>query len=220
MTKGDRVVGYVRVSTTEQGEAGNGLEAQRQAIERECQYRGWQLLRIEEDVKSGKSTKNRPGLERAKTACRRKEADGIVAAKIDRLSRSVIDFATLLEDARGQGYNVVALDLGVDLSSVQGELIANVLASVAQWERRIIGERTKSAMRIVKKRTAAQRQKLGKKPIGRPARVVPPEIRTRIRRERKAGHTYREIAERLEADRIPTGGKGERWYASSVQRLT
>jgi DNA invertase Pin-like site-specific DNA recombinase len=219
MTKGARLIGYVRVSTTEQGEAGNGLEAQRQAITRECKYRGWQLLRIEEDVRSGASTKNRPGLERAKTACRRKEADGIVAAKIDRLSRSVIDFATLLEDARGYGYNVVALDLGVDLSSVQGELIANVLASVAQWERRIIGERTKAAMRIVKKRTAAQRQQLGKQPIGRPARVVPPELRKRIRRERKAGLTYRDIAARLEADSIPTGGSGGHWHASTVQRL-
>src|SRR5262249_10258295 len=162
-------------------------------IERECAHRGWTLLHIEEDIQSGRTTKNRPGLERALKACRRHEADGIVAAKIDRLSRSVIDFATLLEDARKHGYNIVALDLGVDLSSVQGELIANVLAAVAQWERRIIGERTKAALAVVKKRGP----KPGKKPIGRP-RVVPDEVRRRIRRERRAGKSYSEIARGLE----------------------
>ena len=64
MGSGDRVVGYVRVSTEEQGVSGAGLVAQRKAIKAECERRGWELLRIEEDVLSGR-TLNRPGLTQA-----------------------------------------------------------------------------------------------------------------------------------------------------------
>ena len=58
-----RIVGYARVSTAEQGANGAGLAAQRAAVEAECARRGWQLVRIEEDVLSGR-TLRRPGLQR------------------------------------------------------------------------------------------------------------------------------------------------------------
>jgi DNA invertase Pin-like site-specific DNA recombinase len=51
---GDRVIGYARVSTEEQGVSGAGLEAQRAGIESECARRGWRLARIVEDVLSAK----------------------------------------------------------------------------------------------------------------------------------------------------------------------
>jgi DNA invertase Pin-like site-specific DNA recombinase len=62
----------------------------------------------------------RPGLQAALESCRSGEASGLVVAKLDRLSRSIIDFATLLEEARRLGFNVAALDLGLDLSTPQG----------------------------------------------------------------------------------------------------
>jgi DNA invertase Pin-like site-specific DNA recombinase len=71
-----------------------------------------------------------------------------VVAKLDRLSRSIVHFGLLLEGASKKRFNVVALDLGLDLSTPQGELVANVIASVAQWERRIIGQRTKEALAV------------------------------------------------------------------------
>jgi DNA invertase Pin-like site-specific DNA recombinase len=55
----------------------------------------------------------------------------VVVAKLDRLSRSVVDAGRLLEDARKGGFNIVALDLGLDPSTPTGELVANVLAAVA-----------------------------------------------------------------------------------------
>ena len=60
-----QAVGYVRVSTDEQGNSGAGLAAQRDAIERECEHRGWHLAEIVEDV--GYSAKNlrRPGIANA-----------------------------------------------------------------------------------------------------------------------------------------------------------
>lgn len=72
----------------------------------------------------------------------------MVVAKLDRLSRSVVDAGRLLEEARKRGFNIVALDLGLDLSMPTGELVANVLAAVAQWERRMIGVRTSEALQV------------------------------------------------------------------------
>ena len=77
---------------------------------------------------------------RALDACRSGEVSGIVVAKLDRLSRSLVDFAALLVEAQAKRFNIVALDLGVDLSTPAGEFLASVMASAAQWERRIIGQ--------------------------------------------------------------------------------
>lgn len=77
--------------------------------------------------------------------------DGIVVAKLDRLSRSVSDFAGVLELARTRKWALVAIDLGVDTSTPTGELVANVMMSVAQWEHRVIGERTSAAMQAAKR---------------------------------------------------------------------
>ena len=54
----------------------------------------------------------------------------------------------LLEDARKRGYNVVALDLGVDLSTPAGEMVANVMVTFAQYERHLIGQRTREALAV------------------------------------------------------------------------
>jgi DNA invertase Pin-like site-specific DNA recombinase len=146
-------------------------------------------------------------LQRALEACRSGSADGIVASRLDRLSRSVIDFAKLLEDAKRRGFNVVALDLGLDLSTPQGELVATVLAGVAQWERRIIGQRTRDALAI--KRAEGVR-------LGRP-RSVPPRVVASIRRARIRGDTLTAIANRLNARGEPTAHGGRRWYPATVR---
>lgn len=208
MGNGEQVIGYVRVSTDEQGSNGAGLEAQRSAIRDECSRRGWQLLRIEEDVLSGKSL-NRPGLRRVLEACRSGEAAGVVVAKLDRLSRSLVDFAGLLSEAQTKGFNVVALDLGVDLSTPAGEFLANVMASAAQWERRIIGQRTRDALAV--------RRAQGVK-LGRPARISP-QLARRIRSLRTRGKTLQAICDQLNREDIPTPQGGRIWRPSSLQAL-
>jgi hypothetical protein len=115
VTNGATIIGYVRVSTEEQGTDGAGLDAQKYAIEQDCARRGCTLVRIEQDVASGKSTNGRPGLHRALEAVRRGEAQGIVVAKLDRLTRSVVSFGQLLHEASSAGWNIVALDFGLDL---------------------------------------------------------------------------------------------------------
>jgi DNA invertase Pin-like site-specific DNA recombinase len=202
------VIGYARVSTEEQGLNGSGLEVQRTAIRDECDRRGWELLRIDEDVLSGKNL-NRPGLQAALSACRSGEARGIVVSKLDRLSRSLIDFARLLEEAKRHGFNVVALDLAIDLSTPHGEFLAGVMASAAQWERRIIGERTRAALAV--KRAQGVR-------IGRPV-ALPVDVSQRIVTERAERRTLAEIAKGLNDDGVPTAHGGVCWYPATVRSI-
>jgi DNA invertase Pin-like site-specific DNA recombinase len=132
---------------------------------------------------------------------------GVVVAKLDRLSRSLVDFAGLLERAQKEDWNVVALDLGVDLSTPSGEFLASVLASAAQWERRIIGQRTKDALAVRK----AQGVKLGR------PRSIPADLRRRISRLHKQGASLTAIAAQLNEEGVPTSRGGRCWYPSTVR---
>lgn len=203
------VLGYVRVSTSDQADSGAGLEAQRNAIEQECQRRGWQLLRIYQDTASGKSTNGRAELKAALAELAAGRADALVASKLDRVSRSVVDFGQLLESARRGHWSLIVLDLGLDMSTPVGELMANVLVSVAQFERRRIGERTKDALAVRK----AQGVPLGRKTI------IDPKMEARIVRMRKRGWSYQRIAEKLTSDGVPTPTGGETWIWTTVSKV-
>src|SRR2546423_9929189 len=162
-----QVVGYIRVSTSEQADSGLGLEAQRAAITDEAKRRGWQLLDIYEDAAaSAKTTARRPALAKALDAVEQGEAEALVVAKLDRLSRSMADFTRLMERSWKKGWALVALDLGVDTTTPAGEMIANSVANFSQFERRLIGQRTKEAL-AVKKSQGVQ--------LGRP-RTMPDKV--------------------------------------------
>jgi DNA invertase Pin-like site-specific DNA recombinase len=204
-----RVLGYVRVSTEEQVDSRAGIEAQRAAIFAEAGRRGWKVLEVVEDAGySGKDLK-RPGVQGALSVLADGGADALVVAKLDRLSRSMLDFAALMNAAQKQGWALVALDLGVDTSTPSGEMMANVLATFAQFERRLISQRTREA--LAQKRAAGVR-------LGRPA-VLDQKVVSRIKRERARGKTFAQIAERLNNDAVPTAHSGEKWHPATVRSV-
>ncbi|MGN7964911.1 recombinase family protein [Microbacterium sp. 22179] len=201
------MIGYLRVSTEEQAASGLGLEAQRDAIQTYADRHGWN---VEWYMDEGKSAKNmdRPELQAALARLHPKKRDvaGLVVAKLDRLSRSVPDFAGVLELARARRWSLVAIDLGVDTSTPTGELIANVMMSVAQWERRVIGERTSAAMQ------AAARQG---KHMGRVAAPLPDATATRLVELRRSGLSVAKVADALNAEGVTTA-LGSKWHSSTV----
>lgn len=208
MLTSKNAAGYVRVSTAEQASSGAGMSAQREAIRRACEQRGWDLLPIYEDAgASAKSMRGREGLADCLEVLRTHMADVLVVAKLDRLSRSVVDFAGLVERSRREGWQIVVLDLGVDTSTPNGELVANVLASVAQWERRLIGLRTKEALAV--KRAEGVR-------LGRPTSIPDPVV-TEIRTMREMGATMQVICDHLNDAGVPTSRGGRAWYPSTVR---
>src|SRR5664280_1292721 len=97
---------YLRVSTEEQGESGLGLEAQEATALDYCARRGFEVVEIVREVKSGKSAKKRPLLTAAFDRCRRGEAEILVAPTVSRLARSVGDLAAMLEGAKKGGYGI------------------------------------------------------------------------------------------------------------------
>lgn len=208
-TASTAVLGYIRVSTDEQADSGAGLEAQRQAILAECDRRGWELAEIVEDAGYSAKDLKRPGIIDVLERLARGEAGTLVVAKLDRLSRSVLDFAGLMAQSQQEGWALVALDLGVDTTTPQGELMAGVMAQFAQFERRLIGQRTKAALAIKKQQGVT---------LGRP-RSLPEGIVARIAAERAAGATLRAIAEGLNAEGVATAQGGARWWPATVKNV-
>jgi DNA invertase Pin-like site-specific DNA recombinase len=205
-SRSGRVIAYTRVSTEEQTISGLGLVDQEAVIRAEAARRGWTDLEVMSD--KGFSAKNlaRPAITTALGELKRGQASVLVVSKLDRLSRSLLDFATLMETARSQGWEIVVLDLAIDTSAPSGQLMASVMASFAQYERQIIGQRTSAALQVRK----AQGVRLGR------PRVLAAEITDRIVVLREAGKTLQAIADGLNADSIPTARGGSKWFASSV----
>jgi Resolvase, N terminal domain len=129
-----------------------------------------------------------------------------VVGKLDRLSRSVADFGRLVERSQQEGWGIAVLDIGIDTSTINGELVANLLVSIARWERRMIGKRTKEALEEARANGVH---------TGRRA-MIPDDVVRRMRRRRKAGWTLQRIADALEDEGVPTAHGGERWRPSSV----
>jgi DNA invertase Pin-like site-specific DNA recombinase len=203
-----RAIAYHRVSTAEQAATGNGLDAQAATVTAALSARGWSLVATATDEALSGGNLNRPALLDALDRLDRGEADVLVVAKLDRLSRSPVDFAAITERAKRRGWSVVALDVDVDTTTPAGELLANIYSSVAQWERRVIGVRTSEAMQAMKARGVR---------LGRPV-DLPAAVRHRIAAERAAGKSLRTIADALNTEAVPTA-RGGRWYASTVRAV-
>ncbi len=200
-----RALGYIRVSTDEQVGSGLGLDAQRRVLQAEAERRGWLLEVVVEEGRSGKDL-NRPALVAALERLDRRQADVLVVAKLDRLSRSVADFGGLLDRAGRRKWSVVCLDLGVDTTTPVGAFTSHVVSAAAEYERRLIGQRTRDA--LAEKRAQGVR-------LGGP-QLLPLDVVRRIVTERAAGRSLPVIAAALAAGGVPTARGGSKWYPSTI----
>lgn len=202
-----RVIGYIRVSTTEQSDSGLGLEAQRQKIAAECARRGWELIEIAEDAGLSAKGIDRPALQKSLEALANGEAEVLMCAKLDRLSRSVKDVCQVGDMARYYGWNLILLDCNIDTTTPYGTAQLNMMATFAQLERELIGLRTKEALAVKK----AQGFKLGGKPM------QTAETEAKVIELREQGLSMGKIADALNGENVPTANGGARWYASTVR---
>lgn len=203
-----RVIGYSRVSSDDQSRSGLGLRAQEKAICDACEHNGWELVEVVTDRGESGRSLNRPGILGALNAINAGRVDGLVVSKLDRATRSVQDFAALLDWFDQAEATFVALDLQIDTSSPGGRLVANIFASVAQWETQVIAARTKEGLAALRAKGC---------PITRPSTADEPTLAHRIAGLRTAGATYQAIADVLNAEGIPTLRGGAEWRVSSVQ---
>ncbi|MGV0618148.1 recombinase family protein [Mycolicibacterium elephantis] len=199
--------GYTRVSTDEQTDSRNGLEAQRETIGSEGIRRGWTVEHFSDEGVSGKAIG--PKLQEVLQLLASGQGDGLVVAKLDRLSRSIVNAANIIEAAQSQGWSLVILDLGVDLTTAAGRMMAMNLVNFAQYERELISERTKAALAAKKRR--------GER-IGRP-RVATASVVRRIVQMRNAGSTYDAIASAFTAEKVLSPLGKPSWQPSTVRRI-
>lgn len=131
---------YLRTSTTDQT---NGIEAQRLAITS-------RFSDVVEHVEhaSGKNLSGRPVFTSLISTL--ESGDTLVVAKLDRFARSVADAVETAGLLMNKGVRLVVLDLDMDFSTPIGKLVFSVLASVAEFERDMISQRTKDGLAAVK----------------------------------------------------------------------
>lgn len=212
MSKHDRprhlALGYVRVSTAEQANEGASLDAQRAALTAEAARRGWDVELVADEGYSAKSL-NRPALTAALARLDAGEADALLSIRLDRVSRSVADFAGLLARAKRRGWRIVLLSPNLDTEDAAGKFTAHVLAAAAEYERDLIGARTREGM---------QQRKAEGVHVGRP-RTLPDKVRERISAQRASGLSLAKIADDLNAEGIPTAHGGRAWHASTVRAV-
>jgi len=221
-----RVIGYIRVSTEEQAVDGVSLAAQREKLTAYARLYDLHLVEIIEDAGESGKTLNRPGLQRALDLIRRGEADGLLIAKLDRLSRSVVDWNDLIDGYFGEkaGKQLFSVADSIDTRTAAGRLVLNVLMSVAQWERETIGERTTAAMQYKR----SKNERVGKVPFGYDlaadgVQLIPNEVEQRalviIMALRKDGLSLRRIAAELTRRNVRTKEGATKWTHTSVERI-
>jgi DNA invertase Pin-like site-specific DNA recombinase len=132
----------------------------------------------------------------------------LVVSRLDRLTRSLLDFSALVERAQRERWRLVVVEQAFDLGTSSGRAMAGMLAVFAQFERDLISERIREALAV--KRSQGVR-------LGRPP-VLDGQVKRRIRGLRTRGWSYRAIAELLNTERVPTGHGGVAWWPTTVKR--
>ncbi len=216
-----KVIGYVRVSTEDQAKEGVSLEAQQAKIEAYCLTKDWELVSIEADRGLSAKDCNRAGLQAALQAVEKKEVDALVVYKLDRLTRSIADLSKLVTLLDKHAVALVSMQENLDATTATGELMMNLLTSVSQWERKIIGERTRDAINYLK-----EQQRVYCRPVygydAEGGQLYPNEREQAIiqlaQEWREEGRSYWQIADHLNIAGAPSK-RGGQWTATTVRRI-
>jgi DNA invertase Pin-like site-specific DNA recombinase len=216
-----KAVGYTRVSTEEQAKEGISLANQTECIKALCVAKGWELMEIICD--EGKSAKdlNRNGIQKLMANVKAGKFDILVVYRLDRLTRSVRDLGYIVQDVL-EKHNVALSSIqdSFDTSTASGKLILNVLGSIAQWEREIIGERTRDGLRYKKSRL----EHYGPIPYGfeldgtklQPKKDELTVVAYIHNLRHKLKYPYKTIADTLNAEGL-MARNGKKWHASCVR---
>ena len=184
LPKPQRCAIYTRKSTEHNLDlAFNSLDAQREACEayiKSQAHEGWRLIagRFDDGGLSGASLE-RPALQSLLDQVRARKIDIIVVYKVDRLTRSLADFAKLVELFDEYGVSFVSITQSFNTTSSMGRLTLNVLLSFAQFEREVIGERVRDKIAASKRKGiwVGGPVSLGYRSVDKKLEVVPDEAK-------------------------------------------
>lgn len=223
----DTVIGYIRVSTREQTESGLSLAAQERKIIQYCEYKSLTLLKIirDENISAATPLSMRAGGAELLNLTKKIKC-GVVAIKLDRLFRDAHDCLGVTKEWGENGIPLHLMDLGVDTNTAMGRAFLTNAATYAELEKNLISERTKEALNQIK----IDGGTLGTAPYGWEhsedldengrRKIVPKENEMKKLYEclalRNMGFTYQQIADKFNAEGIPSK-RGGVWHPSSVR---
>lgn len=215
-----RAVAYARVSTLEQANEGISLGAQQKRLEAHCIAKGWDLVKVVVDAGASAKNLNRDGAREILELVRRRACDVIVVVKLDRMFRNASDALNTTNEFRRFGVDFASLTEDFDTSTAAGKMFFSLIASFAEFERNLIGDRTREALASKK----ADGYRVGEVPLGFEADddglLVPVEeeqrVVDRILGLREQGYGYLRIAKQLNRERVPAK-KGGKWYPKTVR---
>lgn len=134
---------YTRVSTTDQAREGHSLEEQEKRLRAMCEANNYKVYKVYTDAGiSGKSTENRPAYQQMMKDMRKGKFNLIMAFKMDRISRSIVDFETFFNEIKKYNCGIEFLCEKIDTNGAAGMMFARILGIFAQFERELIKERT------------------------------------------------------------------------------
>ncbi|HEX2622654.1 MAG TPA: recombinase family protein [Phototrophicaceae bacterium] len=223
---------YLRVSTEDQAVEGYGLDVQRERAKAQLTAKGWRFAGeyVDAGISGTKEASERPGLAALLEASQAGELDAVVVLALDRLGRNTRLVLALVETFTTFGVALVSCKESLDTSTPQGQFVLTMFAALAQLERDTIVERTTAGRN---ERGRIDGEKGGRVPFGyvRTAdnTVVVDDTAAGVVRMifgwRSAGATLTSIADRLNADNIPTARAtqsrytGAKWYARTVKSV-
>jgi len=220
-----KTVGYIRVSTDEQAKNGVSLDAQRAKIEAYAQLKDMNLIDIITDSGISAKNLNRQGMQRILAMCEKKEIDAIVVMKLDRMFRNTIDALQTTQMFDRLGISFHSINESIDTQSALGKFFFTLMSSIAEMERNIISERTKTALQHKK----ANGEKCGGSiPYGcdldsQTMKLIPNEqeqtVITLCKKYREEGLTLQAICNKLHEKGIKTKQGKEHWKANTVRRI-
>lgn len=204
---------YARVSTQLQVNDGVSLDVQERQLIQAAELAGFTKYElVREEGRSGKSISGRPVLTESLKRLDKGEAQALFVTRIDRLARSTKDFLSIIDRANANKWRLVMLDLNLDTASYQGRFVVTIMSALAEMERGIIAERQKDVHKDRRARGIVWGVDMG------PMNKTPEEIKQRIISERNSGASFRQIADGLNRDGIPTQNH-RKWYPTTVKNL-
>ncbi len=138
---------YVRVSTQDQAQHGFSLDAQQDSLANYAKALGYEIYKIYRDEgKSGKDMKHRSEMMQMLRDAEEKKFSAIFIYKLDRFSRSLKDLILTIDQLKEWGIDFISLQDKIETASASGKLMFQIIGAFAEFERNIIGDRTKFGM--------------------------------------------------------------------------
>lgn len=196
-----KAIGYIRVSTEDQAKEGVSLENQRNKIQAYAELKNLELVDVVEDAGISAKDLNRPGVQKVLRLAQSKAIDAVIVFKLDRMFRSTVDALATTKSFHKWGVAFHSIQETLDTESAMGKFFFTLTAAIAEMERQIVSERTKSALQY--KRANGEKTG-GDVPFGYQAdngTLTPDRQEQRIirliRKLKDAGHSLRAIGAEL-----------------------